>query len=57
VQGTSRQLVFTGSGLGYLWRALVVAVTAIFLIPIPWTVRWFTRWIVSQTTLVERGQA
>jgi hypothetical protein len=57
VQGSSRELVFTASGWGYLWRALVVAVTAIFLIPIPWTVRWFTRWLVSQTALVERGQA
>ena len=57
VQGSSRELVFTASGWGYLWRALVVAVTAIFLIPIPWTVRWFTGWLVSQFALVERSQA
>ena len=27
------------------------------LIPIPWTVRWFTGWLVSQFALVERSQA
>jgi GYF domain 2 len=57
VQGSSRQLVFTAGGFGYLWRALVFALTAIFIIPIPWTVRWFTRWLVSQLALVERPQA
>jgi len=57
VQGSSRELVFTASGLGYLWRALVFALTAIFIIPIPWTAWWFTRWLVSQLALVERRQA
>jgi hypothetical protein len=57
VQGSSRELIFTASGLGYLWRALVLALTAIFIIPIPWTAWWFTRWLVSQLALVERDQA
>jgi hypothetical protein len=57
VQGSSRELVFTASGLGYLWRALVVVFTAIFIIPIPWTAWWFTRWLVSQLALVERRPA
>jgi hypothetical protein len=56
-QGSSRELIFTASGLGYLWRALVLALTAIFIIPIPWTAWWFTRWLVSQLALVERDQA
>jgi hypothetical protein len=55
VQGSARQLVFNGSGWGYLWRTLVVAVTAIFLIPLPWTTRWLTRWLVSQLALIERA--
>ena len=54
VQGSSYELVFNASGWGYLWRVLVVAVTAIFLIPIPWTAYWFTRWLISQFALVER---
>jgi len=33
-----------------------VVFTAIFLIPIPWTMRWFTRWLVSHCALVERSQ-
>jgi hypothetical protein len=57
IEGSSRELVFTASGFGYLWRALVFAFTAIFIIPIPWTVRWFTRWLVSQFALVERRPA
>ena len=57
VQGSSRELVFTATGWDFLWRALVVVFTALLLIPIPWTTRWFTRWIVSQTALVERGKA
>ena len=57
IEGSSRELVFTASGFGYLWRALVFAFTAIFIIPIPWTVRWFARWLVSQFALVERRPA
>jgi hypothetical protein len=57
IEGSSRELVFTASGFGYLWRALVFAFTAIFIIPIPWTVRWLTRWLVSQFALVERRPA
>jgi hypothetical protein len=56
VEGSSRALVFTGSGWGYLWRALVVGFTAFLLIPIPWTVRWLTRWLVSHVELVERDR-
>lgn len=57
IEGSSRELVFTASGFDYLWRALVFAFTAIFIIPIPWTVRWFARWLVSQFALVERRPA
>jgi hypothetical protein len=57
ISGSERQLVFTASGGGYLWRVLVLAVTSIFLIPIPWMMCWFTRWLISQFALVERTQA
>jgi len=57
IEGSSRELVFTASGFGYLWRALVLVLTAIFIIPIPWTMWWFTRWLVSNLALVERQQA
>jgi GYF domain 2 len=57
VEGSSRQLVFTATGWGYLWRAVVFVITSIFLIPIPWMLRWFMGWVVSQYSLVEREQA
>jgi hypothetical protein len=54
IVGLPQALVFNGSGWSFLWRILVVIVTAIVLIPIPWTTRWFTRWLVSELALVER---
>ncbi len=57
VEGSSRQLVFNGTGWGYLWRTAVLVITSIFLIPIPWTMRWFTTWVISQYALVDREQA
>jgi hypothetical protein len=57
VEGSSRELTFTGSGWGYLWRVFVALIASIFIIPIPWVIWWLTRWLVSQLALVERGQA
>jgi hypothetical protein len=57
VEGSSRQLIFTASGWSYLWRTVVFIITAVFLIPIPWTLRWFITWAVSQYALVEREHA
>jgi hypothetical protein len=55
IQGTRRQIVFKGTGLQYLWRAIVTAIASSFIIPIPWVVRWLVRWQASQTELVEPG--
>jgi hypothetical protein len=55
VAGTRREIVFTASGLDVLWRTLVFAIGCAFLIPIPWLLRWYTRWYASQFSLVERG--
>jgi GYF domain 2 len=56
ISGARRQLVFTASGWSYLWRTLVVIVGCVFIIPIPWTLWWFTRWLVSQFALIERAE-
>ena len=56
VQGTRRAVVFNGTGLGYLWRVIVAALAASFIIPIPWVYRWLLRWVLSQTELVPRGR-
>jgi hypothetical protein len=57
VEGSSRELIFTGSGWGLLWRAFLAVIASIFIIPIPWMMRWLTCWLVSQLALVERGRA
>ena len=55
IEGTRREVVFNATGLEFLWRAVVTALCCLFIIPIPWMYRWFTRWLASQTTLVDKG--
>ncbi len=55
IQGTRREVVFTGTGLELLWRTIVAAIASVFIIPIPWVYRWMWRWLASQTILAERG--
>ena len=53
VSGTHREIVFNASGLEILWRSLVVVLGFLLLIPIPWVLRWYTSWYVSQFELVD----
>ncbi len=55
VEGTRREIVFKATGLEFLWRSLVTALGCVFIITIPWMIRWFIRWQASQVVLVERG--
>jgi hypothetical protein len=55
IQGTRREVIFIGSGLEFLWRALVAVFASLFIIPIPWMYRWMSQWLASQTVLAERG--
>ncbi len=55
VEGTRREIVFNATGLEFLWRSLLTALGCLFIIPIPWVMRWFIRWQASQVVLVERG--
>lgn len=55
VIGTNREVVFNGSGLQVLWRTIVFSLLIILIIPIPWTIRWYAKWYISQLALVERG--
>ena len=54
-QGTRRDVVFKGTGLQFLWRAIVVAILTSLIIPIPWIYRWMMSWMASQTELMPRG--
>jgi hypothetical protein len=55
IQGTRREVLFIGSGLEFLWRAIVAAIVSLFIVPIPWVYRWMSQWLASQTVLAERG--
>jgi hypothetical protein len=55
IQGTRRDIIFRGSGLGILWRGIVAAILSGFIIPIPWVYRWMMNWFASQTELAPRG--
>jgi len=55
IQGTRREVTFVGTGLEFLWRAIVIAIASSFIIPIPWMYRWKMRWLASQTVLSPRG--
>jgi hypothetical protein len=55
IQGTRREVLFLGTGLEFLWRSIVAAIAAMFIIPIPWVYRWLWQWLASQTVLAERG--
>ena len=53
--GHAARSLFIGTGLEFLWRAIVAAIASIFIIPIPWVYRWMWQWMASQTVLAERG--
>lgn len=54
IEGTRREVIFTATGLQYLWRVVVVALACSLIIPIPWALRWIMRWHASQIVPVER---
>lgn len=55
IGGTNREILFKATGLEILWRTLVWVISCIFIIPIPWTLRWYLQWMISQFELVDRG--
>jgi hypothetical protein len=55
IAGTRREVLFNGSGLQVLWRSIVFALLCALIIPIPWMLRWYGSWYVSQFALAPRG--
>lgn len=55
IEGTRREIIFKGSGLGILWRGIVAAILCSLIIPIPWVYRWIMNWFASETVLAPRG--
>jgi hypothetical protein len=54
IAGTRREVVFTASGLQVLWRTVLFALGCSLIIPIPWALRWYSQWYISQFALVAR---
>jgi hypothetical protein len=55
ISGTRREILFNASGLEVLWRSIVLALLCALIIPIPWMLRWYSNWYVSQFALAPRG--
>ena len=55
IDGTRREIVFNATGLEMLWRTLLFGLGCALLIPIPWAMRWYAQWYVSQFSLEERN--
>ena len=54
VSGTRREITFNATGWEMLWRTIAFAFGCVFIVPIPWLLRWYAQWYVSQFALVER---
>jgi hypothetical protein len=54
VSGTHREIAFNATGLEVLWRTVLFVLGCALVIPIPWVLRWYTAWYVSQFALVEK---
>jgi hypothetical protein len=55
INGTRREVLFNASGLEVLWRSIVFVLLCALIIPIPWMLRWYGQWYVSQFALARRG--
>ena len=53
-RGQGIEFQFHGKGHQILWRTLVLCLTSILIIPIPWMTLWFMRWYVRNVSL-KRG--
>jgi hypothetical protein len=54
VRGTTG-FAFTATGLSILWRTLVFVLLSVLIIPIPWMMRWYASWMISQLLVVKAG--
>ncbi len=57
IDGGDNQLVFTGSGWGYLWRFFLAGLASIFIIPIPWMAVWIVRWFSRNMLIRQQAPA
>jgi uncharacterized protein DUF4339 len=55
IADTEQDVVFNGSGLEVLGRAVVSVLLLILIIPIPWALHWNMSWFVSQIAVVDKA--
>ena len=53
IDGTRREVIFNGTGLEVLWRTIVFVIGCVFIIPIPWVMRWYAAGTSSQIALAD----
>jgi hypothetical protein len=56
IAGTRREVLFNASGWQVLWRTVVLALCMSLIIPIPWILRWYAGWYVSQFAVGEKAK-
>ena len=56
VSGTHR-FEFMGTGLEILWRTIVFILLSYLVIPIPWMMRWYYTWFISQIRVADQAAA
>ncbi len=52
IERSSKKLVFVAGGWSMLWRTLLFGLLCALIIPIPWMLRCYTRWVTVQFHLV-----
>lgn len=57
VSGTRREMIFTATGFQVLWRTVAFGLGCLLIIPIPWVLRWYFTWSMTQFALVDRARA
>ncbi|WP_294532439.1 DUF4339 domain-containing protein [uncultured Rhodoblastus sp.] len=44
----THEFEFTGTGVSILWRTFAAALGCVFILPIPWMIRWLAGWFISR---------
>ena len=47
----SRQVVFVGSGWGFLWRGIAATLGSLPIVTLPWAWVWFMRWLTRSVVI------
>ena len=55
IEGAPR-FAFNGGGFAILWRPLLFAFGSILVVTIPWLMKWYANWIVSQFSTETEAQ-